>query len=132
VKLFDAPRCPYCARVRITLAEKGISYEAVEIDLKNRPRWLYELNASGRVPVLDDAFVLPESEVIMGYLDERYPAPPLQPADPVGRARTRLLVHRFDENLGECTDPRASTPAGPAEKTAIRMAVFAPDSRLDR
>jgi len=101
VKLFDAPRCPYCARVRITLAEKGISYEAVEIDLKNRPRWLYELNASGRVPVLDDAFVLPESEVIMGYLDERYPAPPLQPADPVGRARTRLLVHLFDENLGD-------------------------------
>jgi len=45
--------------------------------------------------------VLPESEVIMGYLDERYPAPPLQPADPVGRARTRLLVHRFDENLGD-------------------------------
>jgi glutathione S-transferase len=101
VKLYDAPRCPYCARVRIALVEKGISYESVEIDLQNRPRWLYELNASGRVPVLDDAFVLPESEVIMAYLDERYPDPPLLPADPAERARARLLVHRFDENLGD-------------------------------
>jgi glutathione S-transferase len=101
VKLYDAPRCPYCARVRIALAEKGIAYEPVEIDLQNRPPWLYELNASGRVPVLDDAFVLPESEVIMAYLDERYPEPPLLPADPAGRARARLLVHRFDENLGD-------------------------------
>ena len=54
MKLYDAPRCPYCARVRIALAEKGIAYETVEIDLQNRPPWLYELNASGRVPVLDD------------------------------------------------------------------------------
>jgi glutathione S-transferase len=101
MKLYDAPRCPYCARVRIALAEKGIAYETVEIDLQNRPPWLYELNASGRVPVLDDAFVLPESAVIVAYLDERYPEPPLLPADPAGRACARLLVHRFDENLGD-------------------------------
>src|SRR6185437_14288561 len=40
VKLYDAARCPYCARVRIALAEKGLDYEAVEIDLRNRPEWL--------------------------------------------------------------------------------------------
>jgi glutathione S-transferase len=101
VKLYDAPRCPYCARVRIALAEKGISYETEEVDLQDRPGWLYELNASGRVPVLDDAFVLPESAVIMGYLEERYPEPPLLPPEPAARARAHLLVYRFDENLGD-------------------------------
>ena len=55
------------------LAEKGIDYEPIEIDLRNRPEWLYGLNASGKVPVLDDGFVLPESAVIMEYLEERLP-----------------------------------------------------------
>ena len=101
MKLVDAPRCPYCARARIALAEKGLSFEQVEIDLANRPDWLYEMNPSGRVPVLDDGFVLPESAVIMEYLDERYPDPPLLPADRAERARARLLVFRFDDNLGD-------------------------------
>jgi stringent starvation protein A len=100
VRLYDAARCPYCARVRMVLAEKEIAYEPVEIDLGDRPPWLYELNASGRVPVLDDGFPLPESAVIMAYLDERYPEPPLRPADAAERARINLLVYRFDENLG--------------------------------
>lgn len=102
MKLYDAPRCPYCARVRIALAEKELAYETVEIDLSDRPDWLYELNATGRVPVLDDdGFVLPESAVIMEYLEERCPERPLLPADPAGRARARLLVFRFDANLGD-------------------------------
>ncbi|HEX7626560.1 MAG TPA: glutathione S-transferase N-terminal domain-containing protein, partial [Gaiellaceae bacterium] len=72
MKLIDAARCPYCARVRIALAEKDLLYETVVVDLANRPDWLIDLNPpSGRVPVLDDGFVLPESEVIMAYLDER-------------------------------------------------------------
>lgn len=100
MRLVDAPRCPYCARVRIVLAEKGIEYEAVEIDLGDRPAWVYELNASGRVPILEDGFVLPESAVIMEYLEERYPDRPLLPDDHAGRARARLLVHRFDAVLG--------------------------------
>jgi glutathione S-transferase len=102
VKLYDALRCPYCARVRIALAEKSLAYEAVAIDLANRPGWLYELNASGKVPVIDDAgFVLPESEVIMQYLDDRYPEVPLLPAGARGRAEARLAVYRFDERLGD-------------------------------
>jgi len=101
VRLIDAARCPYCARVRLALAEKRVEYETVEVDLSDRPQWLLELNApNGRVPVLDDGFTLPESEVIMAYLDERYPERPLLPSDPVERAHARLLVHRFDDNLG--------------------------------
>jgi len=99
MKLVDAHRCPYCARVRIALAEKGLDYENVQVDLSNRPEWLIELNPpNGRVPVLDG---LPESEVIMELLEEIRPDPPLLPESPSERARARLLVHRFDENLGD-------------------------------
>ena len=102
MRLIDAARCPYCARVRIVLAEKGLEFETVEIDLGNRPQWLLDLNPpAGRVPVLDDGFDLPESEVIMAYLEEVHPEPVLLSADPAARARARLLVHRFDANLGE-------------------------------
>jgi glutathione S-transferase len=96
--LYDADRCPYCARVRIVLAEKGLDYETVVVDLDDRPAWIYEKNPLGRVPVLEeDAFVLPESAVINEYLEERYPEPPLWPADPAERAAGRLLVERFDD-----------------------------------
>lgn len=100
--LYDAARCPYCARVRIVLAEKGIGYEPQEIDLSDRPAWLYAKNPSGRVPVLeeDGGFLLPESVVIMEYLEERYPEPALWPADPADRALGRLWLDRFDARLG--------------------------------
>ena len=98
ITLYDADRCPYCARVRIALAEKGIEYETVEVDLDDRPAWIYEKNPLGRVPVLEeDTFVLAESAVIDEYLDDRYPDPPLWPADPADRALGRMLVFRFDE-----------------------------------
>ena len=101
--LYTAERCPYAARARIVLAEKGLDYDAVEIDLDDRPAWLYEKNPLGRVPVYeeDGGFVLPESEVIMEYLEERYPEPALWPADPAERALGRLWLQRFDDRLGD-------------------------------
>jgi glutathione S-transferase len=101
--LYTAERCPYAARARIVLAEKGLDYEAVEIDLGDRPAWLYEKNPLGRVPVYeeDEGLVLPESRVIMEYLDERYPEPPLWPADAAERALGRLWLERFDDRLGD-------------------------------
>jgi stringent starvation protein A len=98
ITLYDADRCPYCARVRIVLAEKSLEYETVAVDLDDRPAWIYEKNPLGRVPVLEeDTFVLAESAVIDEYLDERYPEPSLWPADPAERALGRMLVFRFDE-----------------------------------
>jgi len=97
--LYDAARCPYCARVRILLAEKGVPYEPVELDLDDRPAWIYGKNPTGLVPVLeeDEGLVLPESKVIMEYLEERYPEPPFWPADAAARALARLLLERFDD-----------------------------------
>src|SRR5437588_1165417 len=98
ITLYDADRCPYCARARIALAEKAVEYETVVIDLDDRPAWIYDRNPTGRVPVLEeDAFVLPESAVIDEYLNERYPDPPLLPADAAERALARVLIFRFDD-----------------------------------
>jgi RNA polymerase-associated protein len=125
--LYDADRCPYCARVRIVLAEKGLAWETVAVDLDDRPAWIYDKNPLGRVPVLDeDGLVLPESAVIMAYLDERYPEPPLLPADAAERALARLLVERFDRLAGPYyrvrrgdEDARAELEARLAELDAI-------------
>ena len=95
--LYDAPRCPYCARVRIVLAEKGVDHEVVEVDLADRPAWIYEKNSTGRVPVIEeDGWLLPESAVIMEYLEERYPEPALLAADPAERSLARLRIFRHD------------------------------------
>jgi glutaredoxin len=101
MRLVDAARCPYCARVRLALAEKAVPYETVEVDLRNRPDWLYEINPAGKVPVLEDGAPLPESTVIMEYLEERFPEPPLLPSEPAARGLARLAVFRFDDLLGD-------------------------------
>jgi glutathione S-transferase len=98
ITLYDAARCPYCARVRIVLAEKGVPYDPVEIDLSDRPEWLYQKNPVGKVPVLEqDGWILPESAVISEFLNECYAEPPLWPADAGERAAGRLLVFRFED-----------------------------------
>ena len=120
--LYDAPRCPYCARARIVLAEKGVPYETVTIDLANRPAWLLEHNPpDGRVPVLEeDGWVLPESAVVDEYLEERYPEPPLLPVDPAERAAARLIVLRFDD-LGKPYYALRREEAGAAERLAAAL-----------
>jgi glutathione S-transferase len=120
--LYDADRCPYCARARIVLAEKELDHELVPIDLGDRPAWLYEKNPTGKVPVLEeDAFVLPESLVISEYLEERYPEPPLWPADPAERALARLRVERFDE-LGDAYYALRRDRDGAREELERRLA----------
>jgi RNA polymerase-associated protein len=99
ITVYDAPRCPYCARVRIVLAEKQVPHDTITVDLAERPAWLLEHNPPhGRVPVLEeDGWVLPESSVICEYLEERFPEPPLLAADPGERAAARVQIFRFDD-----------------------------------
>lgn len=107
--LFSAAVCPYSHRTRIVLAEKNITVEVVNIDPDNKPEDLIDLNPYQTVPTLvDRELVLYGSRVIMEYLDERFPHPPLMPVDPVSRARARLMLVRFDRDwyslLPEITD----------------------------
>jgi len=127
--LYDADRCPYCARVRIVLAEKRVPYQPVAIDLAGRPAWLYEKNPLGKVPVLEeDTLCLPESVVIMEYLDERYPDPPLLPADPAERALARLALWRFEDELGG--DYYATRRGEPGARERLDRRLAALDARL--
>lgn len=96
IKLYDFKSSPNCQRVKVVLAEKNLSYEIVPIDLRMQeqktPDFL-KLNPYGKVPVLtDDGTVLYESCIINEYLDEKYPTPPLMPADLGKRAKVRILI----------------------------------------
>lgn len=91
----------YSHRVRIVLAEKGVSYEVFNIDPRNKPEDLLELNPYGNVPTLvDRELALYEPNIIAEYLDERFPHPPLMPVYPVARAKARLVIYRFDREWG--------------------------------
>ena len=97
--LFSAATCPYSHQTRIVLAEKGITVEILNIDLHNKPEDLIDLNPYGTVPTLvDRELVLYESKIIMEYLDERFPHPPLMPVDPVSRAKSRLAMFRIEKD----------------------------------
>jgi glutathione S-transferase len=130
ITLYDADRCPYCARVRIVLAEKGLEYEVVPVDLDDRPAWIYEKNPLGKVPVLEEGdFLLPESAVVNEYLEERWPEPSLWPADPGERALGRLLVDRFDE-LSRPYYALRRGEEGARERLDVQLAALA--ARLER
>ena len=94
----------YSHRVRIALAEKGVVYEVVNInpqDKKDKSEDLLELNPYGTIPTLVDRdLALYDTNIIMEYLDERFPHPPLLPVYPVARARLRLMIHRIDREWG--------------------------------
>lgn len=89
----------YSHRVRIVLAEKGVTVDVVEADAAHPPAELSELNPYNSLPTLVDRdLVLYESKVMMEYLDERFPHPPLLPVYPVARAESRLFIHRIEKD----------------------------------
>ncbi len=89
----------YSHQVRIVLAEKGVNFEVIDVDPDNKPEDLADLNPYNTVPTLVDRdLVLFEAQIIMEYLDERFPHPPLMPVYPVARARSRLMIHRVERD----------------------------------
>ncbi len=97
--MYSDARSPYSHRVRLVLAEKNITVEIVDTDPLDISEDLMDLNPYGSLPTLVDRdLTLYESRIIMEYLDERFPHPPLLPVDPVSRASTRLYMHRVTED----------------------------------
>lgn len=97
--LYSGEKCPYSHRVRIVLAEKGVSVDILNVDIDNPPEDLLELNPYQSVPTLVDRdLVLYQSNIIMEYLDERFPHPPLLPVYPVARAKSRLVMYRIEKD----------------------------------
>jgi len=98
--LFTGTDDVYSHQVRIVLAEKGVNFEAIEVAPNQAPpEDLIDLNPYNTVPTLvDRELVLFEAPIIMEYLDERFPHPPLMPVYPVARARARLMMHRIEKD----------------------------------
>lgn len=97
--LFSDPTNPYCHRVRIVLAEKSISVDIVDVCAQDLSDEVMDFNPYGTVPTLVDRDLrLYESRIIMEYLDERFPHPPLLPVDPVSRATSRLYMYRVERD----------------------------------
>ncbi|GGH89436.1 glutathione S-transferase N-terminal domain-containing protein [Pseudomonas fluvialis] len=116
--LFSDPLSHYSHRVRLVLAEKSVQAELIEVQAGQCPAQLSELNPYGSLPTLADRdLALYETSVVMEYLDERYPHPPLLPVYPVARANSRLLVHRIQRDwcrqVDQILDPR--------QKDAVRV-----------
>ncbi len=100
ITLFTGDADIYSHRVRIVMAEKVVTaqHTSVEPGVKNED--LIELNPYNSTPTLVDRdLVLYGSQVIMEYLEERYPHPPLMPVDPVSRASSRLMFYRIERDL---------------------------------
>ncbi len=96
---YSDPTSHYSHRVRIVLAEKGVTADIVDVDPAHPPRELSEHNPYNSLPTLvDRELSLYETRVMMEYLDERFPHPPLLPVYPVARAESRLFMHRIEQD----------------------------------
>ena len=125
MNLFSSASCPQSHRVRVVLAEKGITVEIVDVDTNHKPEDLLDLNPYNTVPTLvDRELVLYDPRAIMEYLDERFPHPPLMPVDPVSRARTRLALYRIEQDWYELVPQLESR----GEKTASKARKILRDS----
>lgn len=95
--LFSRPTDIHSHRTRLVLAEKNINIEISSVDGSDLPEDLMDLNPYHTVPTLVDRdLTLYDSRVIIEYLDERFPHPPLMPVDPVTRAQFRLALFRIE------------------------------------
>jgi stringent starvation protein A len=97
--MFSAPADPWSHRARIVIAEKNVEIDIIDVDPAAPPEDLGDLNPYGSVPTLADRdLVLYDSRVIIEYLDERFPHPPLMPIDPVTRAQFRVALYRIERD----------------------------------
>ena len=118
--LFSDARDHYSHRVRMVLAEKGVTVDIIDVDPSHKPEDLAEINPYNSLPtLLDRDLVLYEANVIMEYLDERFPHPPLLPVYPVQRALSRLWITRVEKEWSGRLDVLM---AGKGRETVITRA----------
>jgi Glutathione S-transferase len=127
--LFSRADDPWSHRTRIVLAEKSIHVETIDVQGGNLPEDLLDLNPYHTVPTLVDRdLVLYDSRVIIEYLDERFPHPPLMPVDPVARAQFRLALYRIERDwysLAQQIDDPADRKNGLKARKILRDSILA-------
>lgn len=98
--LYSTATCLFSHRCRIVLHEKDMDFQVIDVDPNNLPEDIAIINSYSKIPVLVERdLVLYEANIINEYIDDRFPHPQLMPAEPVMRARARLLLHRFEKEL---------------------------------
>jgi stringent starvation protein A len=127
--LFSKPTCIHSHRTRLVLAEKNINIDIANVDGPELPEDLMDLNPYHTVPTLVDRdLVLYDSRVIIEYLDERFPHPPLMPVDPVTRAQFRLALFRIETDwyqLAEQFEADGERKLGAKSKKLLRESILA-------
>lgn len=127
--LFSKPTCIHSHRTRIVLAEKNINIDIVNVDGPDLPEDLMDLNPYHTVPTLVDRdLVLYDSRVIVEYLDERFPHPPLMPVDPVTRAQFRLALFRIETDwysLADQFEPDSERRLAAKSRKMLRESILA-------
>lgn len=114
-------RSQYSHRVRIVLAEKGVTVETVNVDPANTPEDLTSLNPYNSLPTLVDRdLVLYEANIMMEYLDERFPHPPLFPVYPVARAQSRLWMYRIQRDWCATVDDLSAGKGSVGQQDRMR------------
>ena len=118
--LFSSPQCPQCHRVRMVMAEKETQARYAFTDDPRHREDLVVINPEGTTPTFTDrGMTLLEPRIIMEYLDDRFPHPPLMPVDPAGKARARVwlleIERRLYDQLGDLRSPGAKKSAAARE-----------------
>ncbi len=131
MNLYSTATSIFCHRTRIVLAEKDIAHESIIVNPKDLPEDLIDLNPYSSLPTLVDRdLVLYNSRVIMEYLEERFPHPPLMPVGPVARAQTRLALFRVENDwypLAEVIETKTEKTAAKARKELMESIAASAD-----
>ncbi|WP_435275896.1 stringent starvation protein SspA [Psychrobium sp. nBUS_13] len=130
MQLYSGAKDMMSHQVRIVLAEKGVNVDIKQVDPDNLPEELIEVNPYNNVPTLVDRdLVLYKADIVMEYLDERFPHPPLMPVYPVARAKSRLMMHRIEQDwysLVELIELDGSKSEGARKQLSEELTAIAP------
>lgn len=114
--------CQFSHRCRIVLYEKGMDFDIKHIDRNEQQEEIATLNPYGRLPILIERdLILYEANIINEYIDERFPHPQLMPADPVMRARARLMLHNLEKDLFSLVHDMENAEGKQAERSRVLM-----------
>jgi RNA polymerase-associated protein len=122
MQLYSGTTCPFSHRCRFVLYEKGMDFQVIDVDMYNKPEDIAVMNPYNRLPVLVERdLILYESNIINEYIDERFPHPQLMPADPVMRARARLMLFNMEVELFSQIDSLDSGKEKPVERARAHV-----------
>ncbi|MDH4216224.1 MAG: glutathione S-transferase N-terminal domain-containing protein [Gallionella sp.] len=123
MRLYSGTTCPYSHRCRIVLYEKGMDFDIIDVNQMSQAEDIAIINPYNKLPVLVERdLTLYEANIINEYIDERFPHPQLMPPDPVMRARARLFLYRFEQELYSQVDliERGAVKAADKARGVIR------------